>query len=52
MKTVTLNNKNVPLVAIDKSLDKYEGKIMFPEKLKQANKMLKNAKLPEKRHHR
>ena len=52
MKIAALNNKNVPLVAIDKSLDKYEGKIMFPEKLERANKMLKNAKLPEKRHHR
>lgn len=48
MKTITLNNRNVPLVAIDKSLDKYESKISFPRKLERANKLIKNAKLPKK----
>ena len=51
MKTVNLNSKNVPLVAIDKSLDKLKDKVMFPEKLEKANKLLKNAKLPAKRHY-
>ena len=51
MKTVNLNNKNVPLVAIDKSLDKLQDKIMFPEKLEKANKLLSKAKLPAKRHY-
>ena len=52
MKTVNLNNKNVPLVAIDKSLDKLKDKVMFPEKLARANKLLENAKLSVKRHYR
>ncbi|MCU0440635.1 MAG: hypothetical protein MUC49_22300 [Raineya sp.] len=47
MKTVNITNKNVPLVAIDKSLDKLKDKVMFPKKLEKANKMLENAKLPK-----
>lgn len=47
MKTVEeLNKRNVPIVTIDPELDKYRDKIMFPEKLAKANKMLKTAKLP------
>jgi len=47
MKTVEeLNKRKLPLVAIDPALDKYRNKIMFPEKLEKANKMLKTAKLP------
>jgi len=49
MKTINITNKNVPLVAIDKNLDKFKDKVMFPEKLEKANKMLENAKLPKKR---
>jgi hypothetical protein len=41
---------NLPIVAIDPSLDKYEDRIMFPKKLEQANNMLKTAKLPPKKH--
>lgn len=51
MKTLKdVSKKNVPLVAIDKNLDKLRDKIMFPEKLQKANKALSNAKLPEKKH--
>jgi len=51
MKTVQeLNNKKVPIVRIDPSLDQYRGKVLFPEKLTKANEMLKTAKLPEKKH--
>lgn len=50
MKTVNIIDKNVPLVAIDKSLDKLRDKVMFPEKLEKANKLLKNVKLPAKKH--
>jgi len=47
MKTVEeLNKRKLPIVAIDPALDKYRNKIMFPEKLEKANKMLKTAKLP------
>jgi hypothetical protein len=52
MKTVdNISKQNIPLVAIDKTLDKLRGKIMFPKKLKKANKVLSTAKLPSKRHH-
>ncbi len=51
MKTVEeLNKRKVPIVAIDPALDKYRDKIMFPEKLEKANKMLKTAKLPLNKH--
>jgi len=51
MKTVQeLNNKKVPIVRIDPSLDQYRGKVLFPEKLAKANEMLKTAKLPDKKH--
>jgi len=33
-------------VRVNKDLDKYEGVVLFPEKLEQANKMLKGIKLP------
>lgn len=45
------SNQSIPLVAIDKSLDKLRGKIMFPEKLEKANRVLSTAKLPEKKKH-
>ena len=51
MKKVYEPNKHkVPVVAIDPALDKYEDKVMFPKKLEHANNMLKNAKLPPKKH--
>ncbi len=51
MKTVKeLNSSKVPIVRIDPSLDQYRDKVLFPEKLAKANEMLKNAKLPKKKH--
>lgn len=50
MKSVeNIENKTVPLVAIDPSLDKLKEKNLFPEKLDKANKMLKTANLPPKK---
>ena len=43
-----LNKAKVPLVKINKKLEKFRGKILFPEKLEAANKLLLSAKLPEK----
>lgn len=37
----------VPIVIIDPALEKDKDKIYFPEKLEQANEMLKHAKLPK-----
>lgn len=44
-----ISNQKIPLVAIDKSLDKYQDQVMFPKKLEKANKVLSTAKLPKKR---
>jgi len=47
MKIEELNKAKVPIIKIDKSLERFRGKVLFPEKLEMANKMLQNAKLPE-----
>lgn len=43
------NNRKVPIVCIDPSLEKFRDNTPFPEKLAKANKMLKTAKLPNKK---
>lgn len=51
MKTPdNISSHKLPLVAIDKSLDRLRDTIMFPEKLEQANKVLSTAKLPKKKY--
>ena len=47
MKIEELNKAKVPIVQINKRLERFRGKVLFPEKLEMANKMLANAKLPE-----
>lgn len=42
-----LNKAKVPIVKIDKSLERFRGKVLFPEKLELANKLLANVKLPK-----
>jgi hypothetical protein len=52
MKNVLeLKNRKVPIVTIDSTLEQYRNKILFPEKLKKANEMLKTAQLPKNKHH-
>lgn len=46
------NERKVPVVTIDESLKQYKHKVICPEKLRQANEMLKTAKLPENKHGR
>jgi hypothetical protein len=41
-----IKNGKVPLVKIDPKLDKFKGKVLFPEKLALANKLLEGIKLP------
>lgn len=51
MKTVKeLNNRKVPIVAIDPAMNMYSNKVNFPDKLAKTNKMLKTAKLPSNQH--
>jgi hypothetical protein len=47
MNISDLNKAKVPIVKIDKSLERFRGKVLFPEKLELANKLLANVKLPK-----
>ena len=41
MKSILeLNEKKIPVVRIDKSLNKYTSVVLFPEKVEKAKKML------------
>ena len=41
-----LNKRKVPIVVIDKSLDKYNDVVLFPDKVAKANEMLRTVGLP------
>jgi len=43
----TKKEKARPKVKIDKSLDRFEGKILFPEQLKRANEAIAKYGLPK-----
>jgi hypothetical protein len=47
MNTKSLNRLKHPIVHIDKSLDKYKGKVIFKEKLDEANRVLKTVGVPK-----
>lgn len=42
-----LNESKLPIIPIDSSLEKYRGKVLFPKKLKKANKILSESNLPD-----
>ncbi|MBC7862585.1 MAG: hypothetical protein IAF38_06385 [Bacteroidia bacterium] len=42
-----LNKRKTPVVIIDKALEKYTEKVLFPEKLAKANDVLKRIGLPK-----
>jgi hypothetical protein len=46
MKVEELNKAKIPVVKINKKLEEFRGKILFPKKLALANEMLSRAKLP------
>jgi hypothetical protein len=46
-KIEELNKSKLPIVKIDKGLDKYKDTILFPEKVKKANEALKKIGLPK-----
>lgn len=48
MKVEDLNKAKIPVVKISKKLDQFKGKVLFPEKLELANKMLEKVQLPTK----
>ncbi len=41
-----MDTNKIPVVIIDKSLDFFNDKVLFPEKLAKANEMLKKVGLP------
>ena len=45
--TNELKKRKIPIVKIDKSLDKLDDQVLFPEKLEKANEMLKKIGLPK-----
>lgn len=42
-----IKKRKIPIVRIDDSLNKYDDKVLFPEKLEKANKMLRTVGLPK-----
>lgn len=42
-----IKKRKVPIVKIDKSLNKYKGVVLFPDKLEKANEMLRTVGLPK-----
>ncbi len=42
-----LNKSKLPIIIIDKKLEKFRGKTLFPEKLARANEILAKAGLPK-----
>lgn len=42
-----MNTKKKPVVLLDKSLDFFNDKVLFPRKLEKANEMLKKVGLPK-----
>jgi hypothetical protein len=47
MNIKELNTKKRPVILIDKSLDFFNDKVLFPEKVAKANEMLKKIGLPK-----
>lgn len=47
MKISELKKRKTPTVVIDKSLEKYKDKNLFPEKLAKANDVLKRIGVPK-----
>lgn len=46
-----LNKTKTPIVKINKALDKLAEKVLFPEKLEEANNILKTIGLPKTKSH-
>lgn len=50
---IELNDKKVPVVRIDKSLNKYSNIVLFPEKVEKAKQAFEKLGLPNlKKHNR
>ena len=47
MTTEQLNKSKTPVVKLDKRLEKFHGRTLFPEKLKEANNTLAKVGIPQ-----
>ncbi len=47
MKIKELNRSKTPIIKINKTLDKIASKVLFPDKLEEANRILKTVGLPK-----
>jgi hypothetical protein len=48
MKSILeLNEKKVPVVRVDKSLNKYSGVVLFPEKVEKAKQAFEKLGVPD-----
>lgn len=48
MKSILeLNEKKVPVIRIDKKLNKYDNVVLFPDKVEKAKEMLQTIGLPD-----
>jgi hypothetical protein len=48
MKVIAeIKERKIPIVRVDKSLNNYDDKILFPDKLEKANEMLRKIGLPK-----
>ena len=45
--TAEIKKRKIPIVRVDASLNEYDDKILFPDKLERANEMLRNIGLPK-----
>ena len=45
--TVEIKNRKIPIVRMDKALNKYDNTILFPDKLEKTNEMLRKIGLPK-----
>lgn len=42
-----LNKSKIPIVKLDKRLEKFHGRVLFPEKLEEANNTLAKVGIPK-----
>jgi hypothetical protein len=47
LKIEQLNKSKVPIVVLDKKLEQFRRKVLFPERLKRANEILAKTGLPK-----
>lgn len=47
MRIERINKTKTPIVKIDKRLNQFQGQILFPEKLAEANRVLSKIGLPK-----